>query len=314
MTEKKTEQDVPSGTPSKGALGEFPPWLRRPWGSGALFESTRNVVQGYRVHTVCQSARCPNQGDCWQRRTATFMILGNVCTRNCLFCSVRSGNPARNVDLDEPLRVAEAVRALSIRHAVITSVTRDDLLDGGAQQFSNTIRAIREINPHTTVEVLTPDFKGDVNAVRTVAEAYPEVFGHNIETVERLHAVLRRNGRLYEKSLSLLRFVSSFSEKIIVKSALMLGHGETRDEIIKTLKDLRDVGCQVVAMGQYLRPTKSQRAVQRYITPDEFQELEQIAYSMGFLFVTAGPFVRSSYRAEEPINMLKEKCFGSVAR
>lgn len=261
------------------------------------------MVSRLGLHTVCQSARCPNQGECWKRRTATFMILGNVCTRNCAFCSVKSGRPEA-LDPDEPARVAEAVRELGIKHAVITSVTRDDLPDGGAAHFARTVEAVRAANPGTTVEVLVPDFLGDEAPVRTVLASVPEVFGHNIETVERLYDALRRRKITYRDALRVLETAAAHHSGSIVKSALMVGHGEEPAEVRATLRDLLAAGCEAVAIGQYLRPTPKQRRVTAFVPPEQFKEYEVLAYQLGFKFAIAGPFVRSSYRSEELLQHL----------
>ncbi|HNZ17970.1 MAG TPA: lipoyl synthase [Candidatus Hydrogenedentes bacterium] len=281
----------------------FPDWIKRQWASGENSEFTKSIVSRLGLHTVCQSARCPNQGECWKRRTATFMILGNVCTRNCAFCSVKSGRPEA-LDPDEPARVAEAVRELGIKHAVITSVTRDDLPDGGAAHFARTVEAVRAANPGTTVEVLVPDFLGDEAPVRTVLASVPEVFGHNIETVERLYDALRRRKITYRDALRVLETAAAHHSGSIVKSALMVGHGEEPAEVRATLRDLLAAGCEAVAIGQYLRPTPKQRRVTAFVPPEQFKEYEVLAYQLGFKFAIAGPFVRSSYRSEELLQHL----------
>ena len=281
----------------------FPDWIKRQWASGENSEFTKSIVSRLGLHTVCQSARCPNQGECWKRRTATFMILGNVCTRNCAFCSVKSGRPEA-LDPDEPARVAEAVRELGIKHAVITSVTRDDLPDGGAAHFARTVEAVRAANPGTTVEVLVPDFLGDEAPVRTVLASVPEVFGYNIETVERLYDALRRRKITYRDALRVLETAAAHHSGSIVKSALMVGHGEEPAEVRATLRDLLAAGCEAVAIGQYLRPTPKQRRVTAFVPPEQFKEYEVLAYQLGFKFAIAGPFVRSSYRSEELLQHL----------
>ncbi len=281
----------------------FPDWIKRQWASGENSEFTKSIVSRLGLHTVCQSARCPNQGECWKRRTATFMILGNVCTRNCAFCSVTSGHPEA-LDPDEPARVAEAVRELGTRHAVITSVTRDDLPDGGAAHFARTVAAVRAANPGTTVEVLVPDFLGEEAPVRTVLASVPEVFGHNIETVERLYDALRRRKITYRDALRVLETAAAHRSGSIVKSALMVGHGEEPAEVRTTLTDLLAAGCEAVAIGQYLRPTPKQRRVTEFVTPEQFKAYEALAYELGFKFAIAGPFVRSSYRSEELLQHL----------
>ena len=281
----------------------FPDWIKQQWASGENSEFTKSIVSRLGLHTVCQSARCPNQGECWKRHTATFMILGNVCTRNCAFCSVKSGRPEA-LDPDEPARVAEAVRELGIKHAVITSVTRDDLTDGGAAHFARTVEAVRAANPGTTVEVLVPDFLGDEAPVRTVLASVPEVFGHNIETVERLYDALRRRKITYRDALRVLETAAAHHSGSIVKSALMVGHGEEPAEVRATLRDLLAAGCEAVAIGQYLRPTPKQRRVTAFVPPEQFKEYEVLAYQLGFKFAIAGPFVRSSYRSEELLQHL----------
>ena len=276
----------------------FPEWIRRPWASGQDFSFTKDLVEGLELHTVCQSAHCPNMAECWQKRTATLMILGNTCTRNCRYCSVPSGKP-EGVEADEPRRVAEAIHRMKLRHAVITSVTRDDLADGGAAHIAETVREVRALNPDTTIEVLVPDFLGDRAAVETVLASQPEVYAHNTETVERLYPTVRGKRCTYETALSTLRIAAEYRPRSIVKSAFMVGHGETEEEVNKTLRDLSEHGCEAVCIGQYLRPTLKQREVEDFVTPAKFKEYEDYAYGLGFGFAVAGPFVRSSYRSEE---------------
>ncbi|MFO7976834.1 MAG: lipoyl synthase [Candidatus Hydrogenedentota bacterium] len=282
----------------------FPEWIKRHWASGDNAELTKSIVSDLGLHTVCQSARCPNQGECWKRRIATFMILGNVCTRNCAFCSVKSGRP-EPVDPTEPERLAEAIRRLGIKHTVVTSVTRDDLSDGGAAHFADTVKAIRARNPKTTIEVLVPDFHGDKTCITTVLESAPEVFAHNIETVERLYDTLRRRKITYREALGVLTTAATQETGSIIKSALMVGHGETSDEVRRTLQNLLSAGCEAVAIGQYLRPTPKQRRVVEFVPPEQFDEYEAMAYELGFKFAVAGPFVRSSYRSDELLQTLK---------
>jgi len=281
----------------------FPEWIRRPWASGQDFTFTKDLVEGLELNTVCQSARCPNMAECWQKRTATLMILGNTCTRNCRYCSVPSGKP-EPVELDEPARVAEAIRRMQLRHAVITAVTRDDLADGGAGHIAETVRTVRAVNPKTTIEVLVPDFLGDRAAVETVLAAQPEVFAHNIETVERLYPTVRGKRCTYRTALSVLTMAAEWEPRTIVKSAFMVGHGETEGEVKQTLHDLLNAGCEATCIGQYLRPTLKQREVGGFVTPEKFKELEEYAYGIGFGFAVAGPFVRSSYRSEELIDAM----------
>ncbi len=276
----------------------FPEWIRRPWASGQDFSFTRDLVKGLDLHTVCQSARCPNVSECWQKRTATLMILGNTCTRSCRYCSVPAGKPEPR-DPQEPQHVAQAIARMGLKHAVITSVTRDDLPDGGSGHIAETIRAVRQVSPLTTVEILVPDFRGDQDAVNRVLDARPDVFAHNIETVERLYPTIRGKRCTYGTALGVLRQAADYAPRTIVKSALMVGHGETPDEVERTFHDLLDAGCEAVCLGQYLRPSRKQREVVEYIRPEQFRIYEALAYDLGFAFAVAGPFVRSSYRSEE---------------
>jgi lipoyl synthase len=283
--------------PSRGRL---PGWLKRelPRGNGNFF--TQTLLDDLRLETVCENARCPNRPECWSRRTATFMILGNICTRPCGFCSVPKGEPL-HVEEDEPARVAEAAARLGLKHVVITSVTRDDLPDGGASHFAACVRAVRTRLPDVAVEVLTPDFLGDAAAIDCVIDARPEVFNHNIETVPRLYRLAR--GRTeYRRSLELLDRVKKTDPAIVTKAGLMLGVGETIDELFEVLADLRSIRCDVLTLGQYLAPTLKQSIpVARYVPPAEFDELAALARLLGFKQVAAGPFVRSSYHAEEMV-------------
>jgi lipoyl synthase len=274
-------------------IARHPPWLkvRAPGGPG--FVETSAIVRDLGLHTVCQEARCPNVGECWGHRTATFMLLGDTCTRNCAFCAVSHGRPL-TVDPHEPGRVAEAVARLGLRHVVVTSVNRDDLPDGGAAHFAATARAIRERLPSCRIEVLVPDFQGDLGAVASVADAPIDVFNHNIETVPRLYKRVRPGAR-YERSLDVL--AAARRERLLVKAGLMLGLGEERDELVNVFTDLRAIGCDVLTLGQYLRPSAAHLPVERYVTPDEFAELRSAALALGFRHVESGPLVRSSYHA-----------------
>lgn len=274
----------------------LPEWLKRPLPSKGGMYFTQDLISELKLETVCESARCPNRSECWTRRSATFMILGEICTRPCGFCAVPRGKPEA-VALDEPERVAEACSRLGLRHVVLTSVTRDDLPDGGADHFRRCILAVRE-RTGATIEVLTPDFAGDTAAVDTVLSADPEVFNHNLETVARLQREVRRKSR-YEWSLRVLGHAKTSRPDIRTKSGLMLGLGETIEEVIETMADLRAVGCDLLTLGQYLQPTARMIPVVRYVTPAEFDELGRIARSLGFLDVASGPFVRSSYHADE---------------
>jgi len=278
-------------------VSNFPEWIKRPWASGEPFSETKALLDGLDLHTVCQSARCPNMAECWGRRTATVMVLGNTCTRSCRYCSVAAG-PLEAPDSGEPTRVAEAIKRLSLLHTVITSVTRDDLADGGADHIAQTIEAVREVSPSTTIEILAPDFLGTKASIQRVVETTPEIFSHNIETVERLHASLRGRRFDYQSALGVLSTARAFSPLPIIKSALMVGHGETDQEVEQTMRDLHAHGCEVVSIGQYLRPSRKQRAVDEYIHPEQFSRYESMAYEIGFEFAVAGPFVRSSFRSE----------------
>jgi lipoic acid synthetase len=292
-----TRRDEPGGSSGGGRL---PAWLRRPLPAGNGNAFTRSLLGDLRLETVCENARCPNRPECWSRRTATFMVLGNVCTRPCGFCSVPKGEPL-HVEDDEPDRLAEAAVRLGLKHVVITSVTRDDLPDGGAGHFARCVRAVRDRLPAAAVEVLTPDFLGDPAAIDAVIAAGPDVFNHNIETVPRLYRVARGRAE-YGRSLDLLGRVKRVAPRIVTKAGLMLGVGETTDELFDVLADLRAVGCDVLTLGQYLAPTyKHSLPVARYVPPAEFDELAAKARLMGFRQVAAGPFVRSSYHADEMV-------------
>ncbi len=277
----------------------LPAWLKRelPRGNGNFF--TEGLLRELRLETVCENARCPNRPECYSRRTATFMILGNRCTRPCGFCSVPRGAP-ENLEEDEPARVAEAALRLGLKHVVITSVTRDDLADGGADHFHRCILAVRE-RTGAVVEVLTPDFLGDVKAIDRVLEARPEVYNHNMETVPRLYKKVRGRAE-YQRSLDLLAHVKRQAPEIVTKSGLMLGLGETTEELLDVLADLRVVRCDTLTLGQYLAPTLKHIPVARYVPPAEFDALAVLARSLGFAQVASGPFVRSSYHADEMVS------------
>jgi lipoic acid synthetase len=274
-----------------------PDWLKVRLPNSEEYFRIKGLVHQQRLNTVCVDARCPNIGECWGAGTATFMILGDVCTRACKFCAVKTGRPPE-YDLDEPRRIAAAIKNMKLRYAVITSVDRDDLLDGGAFIFAETIRRTREASPGIRIEVLIPDFRGNVNALRTVMEAAPEVLAHNVETVPRLY-LLARAGSRYQRSLDLLRNAKTLGTELLTKSSLMLGLGEHTDEILEVLNDLRGAGVDIVTLGQYLQPTPQNLPVERYYAPQEFAEFRDYAYSLGFRHVASGPLVRSSYRAEQ---------------
>ncbi len=272
-----------------------PDWLRAKLPSGKGYSAVRKMVDDNQLHTVCQSAQCPNMGECWSRGTATVMILGNVCTRSCNFCAIQTGRPTE-LDLGEPARVADAVAKMNLRHCVITSVTRDELADGGASVWAATIRAIRHRNPGTAIEVLTPDFRGNLDQVDTVLEAAPDIFNHNVETVERLQKPVRVQAR-YDRSLKVLRHASEAG--FVTKSGIMLGLGEKKTEIARTLEDMRSAGIKIVTLGQYLQPSARHLPVDRWVTPEEFDHWKAFGHSIGFDFVESGPLVRSSYHADE---------------
>lgn len=276
-----------------------PAWLRAPAPVGDNYRDLKELVTRLNLHTVCESAACPNVGECWNQRTATFMILGNVCTRRCGFCAVQKGPPLE-VDFDEPRRVAEACALLGLRYAVITSVNRDDRKDGGAELFALTIQAIRERIPACKVEVLVPDFQGSRAAMETVMNAHPDVLNHNTETVPRLYRMVRLGAR-YERSLEMLAYAKQVRPFVPTKSGLMLGLGETKDEVLQVLRDLRAHKVDVLTLGQYLRPSQKHLPVIRYVPQDEFDEFKAAGYAMGFSHVESGPLVRSSYHASNAI-------------
>lgn len=292
-------QALPVIVPDEAPPRRLPGWLKRPLPLGNENFFTNNLLDELRLETVCESARCPNRPECWSRRTATFMIMGNLCTRPCGFCSVPRGTPDP-LEADEPERVAEAAVRLGLKHVVITSVTRDDLHDGGAEHFYQCVRAVRRRIP-ATVEVLTPDFLGDHDAIDRVIEAEPEVFNHNTETVPRFYKKVRGRAE-YQRSLDLLARVKERAPHLTTKSGLMLGLGETREELLDVFADLRAARCDVLTLGQYLTPTLKHVPVARYLPPEEFDELARLARSMGFEKVAAGPFVRSSYHADEMLH------------
>jgi lipoic acid synthetase len=276
-----------------------PEWLKAPAPVGDNYRELKDLVSRLKLHTVCESAACPNVGECWNQRTATFMILGNFCTRRCGFCAVQKGVPLE-VDYDEPARVAEACETLGLKYAVITSVNRDDRKDGGADLFAMTIRAIRERIPDCRVEVLIPDFQGSHEALAVVMEAGPDVLNHNIETVPRLYKQVRLGAR-YERSLELLEAARRMRPDIPTKSGLMAGLGETNEEILSVLKDLRTHGVSIATIGQYLRPTPKHLPILRYATPEDFSLYRREGLAMGFEHVESGPLVRSSYHASEAV-------------
>jgi lipoic acid synthetase len=291
VSDNNTSETIVTSQPRK------PNWLRVKLPTGENYLKVRETVEHNKLHTICQSGNCPNMGECWGAGTATFMILGNICTRSCQFCAVATGRPLA-ADLKEPERVADAVLLMKVKHCVITSVDRDDLKDGGTAIWAETIRAIRRKSPGTTLETLIPDFKGEAELVAVIAEVHPEIVSHNLETVRRLTKLVRVQAK-YDRSLDVLRMLKEAGMK--TKSGIMLGLGETKEEILETMDDLRKVNVDILTIGQYLQPTPEHIAVQEFIHPDIFAELKEIALAKGFRYVESGPLVRSSYHAEKHI-------------
>jgi len=280
----------------------LPEWLRRSAPDPALLARMKRLVDGLQLHTVCESAHCPNQGECFYQGTAAFMILGDICTRNCTFCAIDSGRPA-HPDAAEPERLVKAVKELGLRHVVITSVTRDDLSDGGASQFAKCIEAIHRYDPEITVEVLIPDFRGSHSALKSVLNSPLTILNHNVETVPRLYPEVRPQAS-YERSIELLMRTKAEEPRIPTKSGLMLGLGETREEVIEVMQDLREADCDFLTIGQYLRPSAKHHPVVRFVPPSEFGEYKRIGEEMGFKLVASAPFVRSSFHAAEMLQNL----------
>jgi lipoic acid synthetase len=279
--------------------GNRPSWLKVRFPQGSNYQELRHLMREQGLHTICEEALCPNIGECWENRTATFLILGDICTRNCGFCAVTTGRPT-GLDLEEPERLARAVQKIGLRHIVITSVTRDDLPDGGAGIYAATIARLREYVPGCGIEVLIPDFLGNWDALATVMHARPDILNHNMETVPRLYRRVRPKA-IYEQSLELLGRARELAPGVVTKSGLMVGLGETREELIETLADLRARQVDVLTVGQYMRPTMQHLPIERYVPPEEFAELKAAAQAMGFGHVEAGPLVRSSYHAHEQV-------------
>lgn len=274
-----------------------PDWLRVRLPTGEGYAAVRSLVTTHKLHTICESGNCPNMGECWGAGTATFMILGNTCTRSCGFCAVATGRP-EPIDWDEPQRVAEAIFLMKVKHAVLTSVDRDEIKDGGSIIWHNTIKAVKALNPGTSLETLIPDFKGENENIQRIIEAAPEVVSHNIETVERLTRQVRIQAK-YWRSMEVLRTLKAGGMR--TKSGIMLGLGETKEEVIQTMRDLVESGVDVITMGQYLQPTKKHLPVLRFVHPDEFNEYTKIGYELGFDYVESGPLVRSSYHSEKHV-------------
>ncbi|MEL7071948.1 MAG: lipoyl synthase [Cyanobacteria bacterium J06581_3] len=290
---------------SRPEIIAMPDWLRRPIGKASELSTVQKIIKQRNIHTICEEGRCPNRGECYANKTATFLLMGPTCTRSCAFCQVDKGHSPMPLDPEEPAKVAESVQLLNLKYVVLTAVARDDLPDGGAGWFVKTMDAVRAVSPETEIEVLTPDFWSGVNAettqrkrVETVVNARPACFNHNVETVKRLQGPVRR-GAKYARSLDVLRYVKEIDPTIPTKSGLMVGHGETEAELIEAMEDLREVQCDRLTIGQYMRPSLDHLPVQKYWTPAEFDELGQIAREMGFAHVRSGPLVRSSYHAGE---------------
>jgi lipoic acid synthetase len=272
-----------------------PKWLKVKLPTGKEYRDVRGLVDKHKLHTICESGNCPNMGECWGAGTATFMILGNICTRSCSFCAVATGKPI-GVDYNEPMRVAESVKLMSVKHCVITSVDRDDLVDGGSIIWAETVNAVRKHSPETTLETLIPDFKGDRKNLQRLIDVKPEIISHNIETVRSLTKEIRIQAK-YDRSLEVIKHISAAG--IRSKSGIMLGLGEKKEEVLESMHDLLEVGCQVLTLGQYLQPTKNHHEVIDFIHPDQFAEYKETGLEMGFKYVESGPLVRSSYHAEK---------------
>ena len=288
-----------SATGAPASPTRKPAWLKVSAPGGPNYIAMRQLIRGLRLHMVCEEAHCPNIGECWEHRAATFMILGDVCTRNCAYCAVAHGTPAP-LDLDEPVRLAEAVGRLELEHVVITSVDRDDLPNGGAELFAECIAAIRTRSPETSVEILIPDFKGSETALRIVVDAKPDILNHNLETIARLYRLARPGGR-YPRALELLRRAKQMDPGMLTKSGVICGLGEEWDELLGAMQDLRTQGVDILTLGQYLRPSPGHLPIARYYSPDEFAELKRIGLAMGYRHVESGPLVRSSYHAWEQV-------------
>jgi lipoic acid synthetase len=291
MSPEKIQESLSQARPQRR-----PPWIRVRAPAGEEYHQIKRLMRAKALHTVCEEARCPNIGECWKHRTATFLILGDTCTRNCHFCNVKTGRPAP-LDPGEPERVAQAVRAMGLRHAVVTSVDRDDLPDGGASVFAAVIRSIRRLQPGCTVEVLIPDFRGRVELLQAVLDARPDVLNHNVETVPRLFRAVQPHCR-YAWSQAVLRNAKAFWPQAVTKSGLMVGLGETADEVLDVMRDLRELDVDILTIGQYLQPTRAHTPIARYYTPEEFETFRERGEELGFKWVESGPLVRSSYHAE----------------
>ncbi len=299
--------DQPSQIASETTLGRpkrRPEWIKVRAPSGETYEMVRRLMRGKQLNTVCEEAMCPNIGECWGGGTATFLLMGDTCTRSCRFCDIKTGRPAP-LDWQEPNRVAESVRAMQLRHVVITSVNRDERFDGGAPIFAMVIRRIRQVQPGCSIEVLTPDFKGRRDALKIVMDAQPEILNHNVETVRRLFRQVQPQDR-YEWAEATLRNAKDLDPLVLTKSGIMVGLGETFDEVVETMGDLVSWGVDILTIGQYLQPSKQHMPIDRYYTPEEFAQLKRIGLDMGFKWVESGPLVRSSYHAEQQVRQLSQ--------
>ena len=276
-----------------------PDWLRVRAATGKNPEIIRSILRTHNLHTVCEEAHCPNLGECWGGGTATFMLMGDICTRGCRFCMVKSGNPNGELDLFEPVKIARAIAELGLRYVVLTSVDRDDLSDGGAEHFASTVKAIKKYDPDVVTEVLIPDFRGDQDCIRRIVDARPEVIAHNIETTATLTPKIRDPRATYKQSLRVLKSIKQLDREVYSKTSIMLGLGETEEDLIKTMRDLREVDVNILTLGQYLRPSKGHIPVVEFVSVAQFEYFKEIAEEMGFLYVASGPLVRSSYRAAE---------------
>jgi lipoyl synthase len=292
---------IKPSAPSTGPTARKPSWLRAPLAAGPAFSAVRDIVREHRLSTVCEEAKCPNIGECWNAGTATIMLMGAVCTRACRFCAVDTGNPRGWLDAEEPENVARSVELMGLKYVVLTSVDRDDLPDGGAAHYAASIRAIKRRNPHTAVEALTPDFAGVLADVRTVMDSGLNVFAQNIETVERLTHPVRDARAGYRQTIDVLDAAKTYRPTVLTKTSLMLGLGETDAEILETMADLRAAAVDILTLGQYLRPTSHHLSVERFVTPDQFAQYRARALDLGFLECVSGPLVRSSYRAEQAL-------------
>ena len=289
----------PPPAPAAGESARKPPWLKVKAPGGPNYLTLKHIMRDLRLHTVCEAAHCPNIGECWEHRAATFMILGDVCTRNCAYCAVAHGTPAP-LDVGEPQRLADAVAQMGLKHVVITSVDRDDLPNGGAEVFAACIAEIRRRLPATSIEVLIPDFKGNPEALRVIVAARPDILNHNLETIARLYRIARPGGR-YTRALELLRTAKEMNPDLLTKSGVICGLGEEWDELLVAIRDLRAQGVDIITLGQYLRPSEQHLPIARWYTPDEFTELKRYGMSLGFRHVESGPLVRSSYHAWEQV-------------